>query len=32
MAKIKNRDYTKVIDEQFILPNEQGGGIVKFEA
>jgi hypothetical protein len=30
MAKKKN--YTKVIDEQFIVPYGQGGGIIKFEA
>jgi hypothetical protein len=30
MAKKKN--YTKVIDEQFIVPYKQGGGIIKFEA
>jgi hypothetical protein len=32
MAKIKKKDYIKVIDEQFIVPNDIGGGIVKFEA
>jgi uncharacterized protein YfaT (DUF1175 family) len=30
MAKKKN--YTKVIDEQFIVPSKQGSGIIKFEA
>jgi uncharacterized protein YfaT (DUF1175 family) len=28
----KKRSYTKVIDEQFIIPSKQGGGIIKFEA
>jgi hypothetical protein len=32
MAKTKNKTYTKVIDEQFIVPHEKGGGIIKFEA
>jgi hypothetical protein len=32
MPKLKKKIYTKVIDEQFILPYEQGGGIIKFEA
>ena len=32
MAKSKNKNYIKVIDEQFIVPHEQGGGIIKFEA
>ena len=32
MAKSKRRSYIKVIDEQFIVPNEKGGGIIKFEA
>ena len=30
MAKKKN--YTKVIDEQFIVPQKKGDGIIKFEA
>jgi hypothetical protein len=29
MAK---KTYIKVIDEQFIVPYEKGGGIIKFEA
>jgi len=28
----KKKTYTKVIDEQFIVPYERGGGIIKFEA
>jgi hypothetical protein len=32
MAKSTKRSYTKVIDEQFIVPFEKGGGIIKFEA
>ena len=28
----KNKNYTKIIDEQFIVPYKQGGGIIKFEA
>jgi len=32
MAKSKKKNYTKVIDEQFIVPYEKGGGIIKFEA
>ena len=28
----KKKNYTKIIDEQFIVPNQQGGGIIKFEA
>ena len=32
MAKSKNKQYTKVINEQFIVPFEKGGGIIKFEA
>jgi hypothetical protein len=28
----KKKSYTKVIDEQFIVPSEKGGGIIKFEA
>jgi len=32
MAKSKKRNYIKVIDEQFIVPYEKGGGIIKFEA
>jgi len=32
MAKSKNKKYTKVINEQFIVPFEKGGGIIKFEA
>ena len=27
----KNKSYIKVIDEQFIVPYTQGGGIIKFE-
>jgi hypothetical protein len=32
MAKSKNKNYIKIIDEQFIIPYEKGGGIIKFEA
>jgi hypothetical protein len=32
MAKSKKKNYIKVIDEQFIVPHKQGGGIIKFEA
>ncbi len=32
MAKPKKKNYIKVIDEQFIVPCEKGGGIIKFEA
>jgi len=32
MAKSKKKNYIKVIDEQFIIPYEKGGGIIKFEA
>ena len=32
MSKIKNKKYIKVIDEKFIVPYENGGGIIKFEA
>ena len=32
MAKSKKKDYIKVVDEQFIVPYEKGGGIIKFEA
>ena len=32
MAKAKKKDYLKVVDEQFIVPHEKGGGIIKFEA
>ncbi len=32
MAKSKKKNYIKVIDEQFIVPSEKGGGIIKFEA
>lgn len=28
----KKNQYTKVINEQFVLPYEKGGGIIKFEA
>ena len=28
----KNKNYTKIIDEQFIVLYKQGGGIIKFEA
>jgi hypothetical protein len=31
MAKSK-KYYIKVVNEQFILPSERGGGIIKFEA
>ena len=29
---VKKKNYTKIIDEQFIVPYKQGGGIIKFEA
>ena len=32
MAKAKKKNYTKVVDEQFIVPSDKGGGIIKFEA
>jgi len=32
MAKLKKKNYTKVIDEQFIVSTEKGGGVIKFEA
>ena len=32
MPKSKKKNYIKVIDEQFIVPSDKGGGIVKFEA
>jgi len=32
MSKSKKKNYVKVIDEQFIVPIENGGGIIKFEA
>ena len=32
MSREKKKTYTKVIDEQFIVPQEKGGGIIKFEA
>jgi len=32
MAKIKKKNYIKVIDEQFIISSDKGGGIIKFEA
>ena len=32
MAKSKKKNYIKVIDEQFIVPYDKGGGIIKFEA
>jgi hypothetical protein len=32
MAKIKKKDYLKIIDEQFIVPADKGDGIIKFEA
>jgi len=32
MPKLKKKNYTKVIDEQFIVPYANGGGIIKFEA
>jgi len=32
MAKSRNKNYIKVIDEQFIIPVKKGGGIIKFEA
>jgi len=32
MAKVKKKNYIKVIDEVFIVPIEKGGGIIKFEA
>ena len=32
MAKSKKRNYSKVIDEQFIVSYENGGGNIKFEA
>jgi len=28
----KKNQYTKVIDEKFIVPTQNGGGIIKFEA
>lgn len=28
----KSKKYKKVVDEQFIVPVEKGGGIIKFEA
>ena len=28
----KKKSYTKVVDEQFIVPYEEGGGVIKFEA
>jgi len=28
----KNKKYTKVIDEKFIVPEKMGGGVIKFEA
>lgn len=30
--RTKKKNYIKVIDEQFIVPYEKGGGIIKFEA
>ena len=32
MVRSKKKNYIKVIDEQFIVPYRQGGGIIKFEA
>ena len=32
MAKAKQKSYTKVIDEQFIVSSHKGGGMIKFEA
>jgi hypothetical protein len=32
MSKSKKKNYTKVIDEQFIVPSISSGGIIKFEA
>ena len=32
MSKSKKKNYIKVIDEQFIVPSVNGGGIIKFEA
>ena len=32
MVKSKKKNYTKIIDEQFIIPYAKGGGIIKFEA
>jgi len=32
MSKSKKKNYVKVIDEQFIVPIENCGGIIKFEA
>ena len=32
MPKSKKKSYIKVIDEQFIIPYDKGGGIIKFEA
>jgi len=32
MSKLKKKNYLKVIDEQFIVPSSNGGGIIKFEA
>jgi hypothetical protein len=29
MAKTKKKNYTKVISEQFVVPYERGGGIIK---
>jgi hypothetical protein len=28
----KKKQYTKVIDEKFIVPSQNGGGVIKFEA
>jgi len=32
MSKSIKKNYLKVIDEQFIVPQSNGGGIIKFEA
>ena len=32
MHQSKKKTYTKVIDEQFVVSYEKGGGIIKFEA
>ena len=32
MAKTKQKNYIKAVDEQFIVPYDKGGGIIKFEA
>ncbi len=32
MGKSRKKNYVKVIDEQFIVPYEKGGGMINFEA